>query len=181
MPIRPPESEREKQDALLAQGTWDACQLLLPPALRTAIERHPDDPAIPDKKSDRLGIVRVRLLPIKKQPSKFWSANWCFYEIGVGKYDGDGLCLGGVQFLQFAGNDPDGRARWTPHVTAMLKEIEDTNTLGSRFSPRNSSGVVTSQIATRYRPPNHKYFPVSQAAADLAWLITATLPRFQAL
>src|SRR5260370_24680556 len=100
MPTHPPKTDREMHDAGLATRTFNACRLLLPRPLRSEVEQHPDDPAIPDKKRERLDIVRIRILPVERRPSKFSNTTWCFYAIGVGRYACHRLCLGGIQCLQ---------------------------------------------------------------------------------
>ena len=169
----------DQQRAQLALDTWQKCQTLLPPTIAAKLEPASGDPGPPGKKPDQLRIIRLRILPTRAHmlPAGFWNKTWCFYEIGVGSY-GAGLCLGGVQFLQFSRSCGD--CKWLDAVSTILKDLQPKRP-GFLLEWEADRDAPRPQLYTRYNAKPHRYFPVALAAADLAWLIKQSLPRFEAL
>ena len=168
----------DQQAAALATDTWTKCLALLPKNLAANLNIHSSDPKRLRKKGT-LDIMRVRILPVQKAPVSFWSSAWCFYQIGIGTYDGSALCLGGVDFVQFSGQKVCGAGHWFKPVKDILAKLEAARPNVFSVDPRTD--IQCAIIGARYRAKPHKYFPVDLAAADLAWLIKQSLPRFEAL
>jgi hypothetical protein len=165
----------------IALETWDLCNQLLPNECGWTVAPHPKDPSLLQKKGHAPFVTQLRILPEPKQPVRFWSSSWCFYQILVGPADA-GTNLGGIQFLQFSGQDACGGGLWRKPVAAILRELQTRRPAEFSITELNDKGAIKPQLCTRYRMSSQcKTFPVEQAAADLAWLIQESLPRFQAL
>jgi hypothetical protein len=170
-----------QQQKDLANKTFELLQGILAklnPGLE--VTSVPKDPAFIPK--DRCkDVMRIRVLPKAKIPSGFWSTHGCFYEIGVGPYFP--LCLGGVQFFQYSQQQQCG-SRYAAEVGQILKQLQSLAPRGFLLGP-TSDGKFHFQ--RRYMASEFKgrkqvmLFPCAQAAADLAWLIAESAPRFATL
>jgi len=165
----------------VALATFDECLKILPSILQEAIYSPATDPrAI--KKGDT-DILSLRIFPKHKSPIRFWSSQWCFYEIGVGHYEahtGEGLNLGGISFVQFPFNERCGKGAYQSATLEILRRLQGEKP--SEFSLTEARHDKQATIfQRRYFITTHKTFPISVAANDLAWLIQKSLPQFQAL
>jgi hypothetical protein len=164
----------------LANDTWHLCQTLLSPGLSSTLKTAPRDPQ-PFKKGGT-NIVRLRILPQKKVPARFWDNTWCFYELGVGSYDNSALVLGGVAFLQFSDQQVCGDGLHQSAVRQILEHAHRQRANDFQLGDSSGGGATMPFLGRRYRAnPAQKFFPVELAANDLAWLINVTLPEFQKL
>lgn len=166
----------DREYAAIAVKTWEQCVHTLPTSLKTSLEIQSPDPKRFKKYGDSLDIMRLRLLPVKRAPKSFWSPKFCYYEIGIGPYDG-GLCLGGVQWIQFPNQKVCGANQWLPQVQSILNA---TNQKRPEFQIHSGIPELTAIQQFYYAKP-HKFFPSELAGKDLAWLIEETFPAFVAL
>jgi hypothetical protein len=172
----------EQQQRALALETYD---LLLQELKGTGIqvERHPKDPEFIAKSAGKdVMRIRVRVFPVERLPKGFWNAAACFYEIGVGPYEGRALCLGGVQFFQYAKQQRTGRCKYTQAVEKILKALVPKAPAGFALEPPTADGKF--HFENKYWAKDYGsgvMFPCEDAARDLAWLIEHSLPKFSAL
>jgi hypothetical protein len=163
-------------DIDLVRETWKVCQSLLPAKLAASLKAHAKDPAPLDKGATN--IIRLRILPEIRQPLKFWSGTWCFYEIGAGSYargPGEGLNLGGISFVQFPNQQVCGAGLYRQRVLQILNRLAATRQ--NDFTVQDATSI---HLARRYLV-QHRAFPYKIAGQDLAWLIAKSLPAFAAL
>ena len=159
----------------LALETWDECCRLLPQSLAENLVVPNADPEV--FKKGATDIMRLRVLPKRKAPLNFWSTSWCFYEIGIGTYDGT-LNVGGVQFVQFPFQKVCGSSRYWRQVINVLESLKDGRV--GEFQMLPSTGPGTPTLYQRfYRNRDFPLFPVTEAAQDLSWLLQKTLPQFE--
>ena len=170
----------DQQAADLARDTWTKCLALLPAPLAANLAPHSQDPKRLKKKGI-VDIMRIRILPVRKQPASFWNSTWCFYEIAVGSLDGSALCLGGVQFVQFSNNPRCGDCKWLLPVTAIIRDLQAKRPKDFITEFQADPTTPRPLISARYHAKPHKFFPPALAAEHLAWLIEESLPRFEAL
>jgi len=161
----------------LALAAWDECCRLLPQSLTGNLVIPKNDPA-PFKKG-ATDIMRLRILPRQKTPLNFWSASWCFYELGVGLYDGS-LNVGGLQFVQFPFQKMCGSGSYWRPVIGVLDSLKDGRAGGFQLLPASGRGSPT-LYQRFYRNRDFPRFPVAETAQDLAWLVQKTLPQFAVL
>jgi hypothetical protein len=172
---------RNPSNFAIALETWKACSEQLPQDCGWSVAAHPKDPSPLNKKGNAPFVTRLRILPETKHPNQFWSSSWCFYEILIGPVDG-GTNLGGVQFLQFSNQAVCGDGLWHQPVMQVLKALQQERPMDFSLTEFNDRHVRKPQLCTRYRmSPKCRAFPVDRAAADLAWLIQKSMPKFQAL
>lgn len=172
---------KNSESQRIALQTWEACRKQLPQGCDWSVAPHPKDPLPLNKKGNAPFVTRLRILPEPRQPSRFWSSSWCFYEILVGPIDG-GTNLGGIQFLQFSNQNACGAGAWHDPVMEILRNLHARRPKDFLLTEVNDKGVRKPQLCTRYRmSPQCKSFPVKQAASDMAWLIENSLPKFHAL
>ena len=166
----------------LAIETYNLTLGQLPPSLSGTTGKVSSDPqSIPFKKSGG-SIIRIRLLPIDRStPSTFWDTRWCFYEIGVGTYEGDHNCLGRVQFVMYPDNLKCGSGRHRGAVTQILSKLSAPAGGSYFFDPLGGPKQAALLSGFQYRTPPQTSFSPEVAARDLAWLIVETLPRFAVL
>jgi hypothetical protein len=166
----------------LARDTWQATLPLLPPAIAADLPTAAGDPALFRKYDDTISIARLRIVPDTKAPPYFWSRAKCFYELGVGKYDGSASVLGRVAFLQFTNQKVCGCGHYSRPVSEILKTLAQERPQDFAFSDRSPDAAPMPMLARLYRAgPTLPFFSPNLAAQDLAWLISETLPKFQRL
>jgi hypothetical protein len=170
------------QQTQLAQDTYD---LLLKDLKRIdpsiELKKNAKDPAFVPKAVCK-DVMRIRIFPRVRQPADFWDTKACFYEIGVGPYQGTALCLGGVQFFQYANQKRCGGGRHTAQVQKILKRMLTKAPKGFSLALPAVDGKF--HFEKRYSGKDYGrgvMFPCADAAADLAWLIANSLPQFSAL
>jgi hypothetical protein len=125
-------------------------------------------------------ICRLRILPVTKRPVRFWSSQWCFYEIGIGHYaahHGEGLNVGGITFVQFPFNQSCGKGRYLKPVLDVLRQLQAQRP--GEFSLTEAREKDATIFQRRYFISSFPNFPTSVAAKDLAWLVQKSLPKFQ--
>jgi hypothetical protein len=132
------------------------------------------------KYKGRINIMRIRMLPLKTA-GKFWDKRLCFYEIGVGIYEGNPNILGGISFLQFSGRQECGAGKHWQRVSEILHRTRSGRTTDFFLGVVSGKGERMPHLGRRYFKKRNKSLPTRTAAADLAWLIKETLPQFQAL
>lgn len=149
------------------------------------IVKPPSDPALIPKDNCK-DVMRIRVLPKKKLPTGFWGVSGCFYEIGVGRYapllgDSSSLCLGGVQFFQYPQQERYGGGQYETDVKVILKKLLAIAPKGFSLRAPETDGKFHFQ--KRYVASEHKgvLFPCNQAAEDLAWLVSESIPQFWAI
>jgi hypothetical protein len=166
---------KDAQSTLLS--VFDNCSAQFPKSITSNIQYARNDPQ-PFKKQNT-DIIRMRILPRKKAPVSFWSSTWCFYELGVGVYDG-ALTVGGVLFVQFPYQKVCGRGSYATPVADILRALGTGKE--SAFECHIPSGPGDCTTYKRlYRCKQFPIFSVDQATEDLCWLVSNTLPKFEAL
>lgn len=155
---------------------FERCQQQMPEKLAKNLVLPRGDPA-PLKKQDT-NILRLRVLPVRKVPEGFWNASWCFYEVGLGVYSGK-LTVGGVMFVQFPFQTACGNSRYWRPVISILQKLQQASPVFELTCASDNQRSTLFQRA--YRNKDFPFFPVKQAAQDLAWLIQETLPTFEAI
>lgn len=126
------------------------------------------DPACFEKGDSK--IFRGRILP--QRTKSIFDTNWCFYEVGVGRYAA-GRGAGGVGFVCFPENKKCGKGTHTATVSDLVTRYAAAHpsfTASERGSP--------AQYVFTYYPAMQ---PNNKPADDLAELITATLPQLERL
>jgi hypothetical protein len=152
---------------------FNKCQTRLDGRIADNLAVVGNDPAPLKKKNS--DILRMRVLPIERSPLNFWSATWCFYEVGLGMYGGKPT-TGGVSFVQFPLQRACGDSRYLQPVISILQDVQKNAT---EFAL--TTAPPSTQLQRVYRLKEFPYFSVEQAAKDLAWLIEKTLPAFEAI
>lgn len=86
---------QNSSDEQIAINTWNVCRSRLSPTLVGKLEPYKADPKRLRKYGGHLDIMRLRILPVRLEriPSDFWDPEWCLYELGVGLYPHQTLCL----------------------------------------------------------------------------------------
>ena len=157
-----------------AKETLDKTMSLLPEEISSELK------IVEPKTLTKGGINRMRGQICAKKTRGFWSATWCFFEVGVGSYKprpGEGLNLGAVAFCCFPFNKACGGGKYS-------KEIERILSRAHRERPEEFVLVRPDQAAgrafyVRERRYAGKSCPVDTAAKDVAWLIEQTFPAFE--
>jgi hypothetical protein len=163
----------------IAIETYDLTLSNLSPTLPDAVRRPPKDPH--HFKKEETDIVKTRLLPTERAPASFWSATWCFYEIGIGSYGIGRANFGGVQFVMFPDNQVCGGGAYRRGVTGVLDGLNPGRRRGFFCEPNGGSTGAAILCGFRYCLGAFTEFPMETAADDLAWLIKNTLRQFAAL
>lgn len=164
----------------MAMEVFDQAVAILPVRIGQDVAPHRSDPVPFKTKGSE--FMKLRILPRTKAPVRFWSSSWCFYEVGIGHYarrDGEGLNVGGIQFLQFSNNAQCGAGAYAKQVEAILTQLHGLRP-EFRLDRPGSGDQDHCSLERRYFVKQFAAFPVQVAAADLAWLIKESLSRFQA-
>lgn len=145
---------------------YDALKTRLPqPLLAKLIFKEPDYPTKGDSK-----IHRGRILP--QRIKSVFDASWCFYEIGVGRY-ATGSGAGGIGFVCFPKNKKCGEGVHSATVSDLITRYAAAHPTFNA-SKRGSASQCVFTYYPAMQPPN-------EPAANLADLITSTLPQLMAL
>ncbi|MCL4784606.1 MAG: hypothetical protein KJZ70_16345 [Bryobacterales bacterium] len=117
--------------------------------------------------------VRVGLAPDMRprRPRGFWDAEWCFYEIGVGKYSKPGRSK--VQFFMAGNNANCGSGAHNSAVHAILQKVASKRTDTAYHPIRGPKEYAWLEIHNQNAVPD----PVKMAY-DLVWIIAATYHDF---
>jgi len=161
----------------LAQVAWQTCLENLPPELRAALSPPKGDPQPhPTIKN----VARLRVLPRRKLPPTFWSSTSCFFEITIGIRSTTALVHGTVAFFQYPNKKACGSGRYYRPTIEILRSAEGRR---PEFHLDPTGGEKGAYIIFErgYAVKEFSAFPAVHAGEDLAWLITETLPRIQAL
>lgn len=162
-----------------ALATYDLTLQKLAPSLPRSVKKPVKDPQFSGKTGD--AIAKIRLLPLDRAPKSFWSSSWCFYEIGVGRYEIGRANFGGVQFVMYPNSKQCGSGRYLPGVTAILKSLKAGPRKGFFLNLSGGRSGAAILCGFHYCLGEFREFPVETAADDLAWLIQQTLGKFAAL
>jgi hypothetical protein len=169
--IREEEIAREQVQAILA-----AFESQHPDVART-VALAQGDPERPKPKV-RKGIDqwRARFLPCERVPQVFWHPDSCFYEVIAGElgphfHPSERVA---VQFLQASRQQSSGGGGYLKRVEGIVTEFANNNP-NFRVEPIGNENRYLKVIR------GYDRFDFATAAADLAFLIRATLPRFQSL
>jgi hypothetical protein len=113
---------KNQTQAALLEEVFQTTIRLLPEAIGRDLTLASRDPS--ELKKGGTDIHRMRILPRKKRPAQFWSSSWCFYEVGIGRYEpgsGEGLNLGGIQFFQNPNAQVCGKGKHSGGLIPILK------------------------------------------------------------
>jgi hypothetical protein len=172
----------EQQQKQLALETYDlVVKRLHARRPNLEVEKHDKDPAFIPKGKGK-DVMRVRVFPKKRLPKHFWNVDACFYEIGVGPYEGRAFCLGGVQFFQYAKQQRCGGGSYETAIESILRSLLPTAPKGFFFEPPSIERKF--HFEKQYSGKDYGpgvLFPCKDAANDLAWLIEQSLPKFFSL
>lgn len=147
------------------------------------VHPHPDDPGHLCKPQVGSDLVSIRLLPVNRSPKPFWNPKWCFYQISAGQVPsscGPQHTSGAIRFVQFPNQKVCGSGRHLSSVLQILQEIAVKHP-SWQFDTPHSTGGAGLFFGALYGVVRHPVLPVPEAAADLADLISQTLPPFAAL
>ena len=136
-------------------------------------------------------IHRIRLLPVRKLPSHFWSSTWCFYEISAGAFGelppgslvarrGQVLPVAQIQFFQAPNQKAFGSGHYRTPVERILRTVQAQRPDNWTFTPARP---LSSDQGWAYQHLIRRY-PASElesVADDLIWLIEQTLDQFAAM
>lgn len=142
----------------------------LPPDIKSALKFQPHE-------QDKFGVRSTLGIIFGKQRGKIWDRKWCHYALDFGPNRDHANRVGGVGFGCAVNQQTCGKGQ---HEAKLLEVAASFCKAHPQFhhSPRGSGWL---SIATWYPPLSAGGFPVSQAAQDLAVLITSTFAVFDAL
>jgi hypothetical protein len=175
--------------ATLVKQLRESFEDRLPANLRGRITSPLDDPTHIRRRD--FDIHRIRLLPVRKLPSRFWSSTWCFYEISAGAFGGlppgslvarrpQILPVAQIQFFQAPNQKALGDGHYRTPVEQILRSAQAQRPDDWTFTPArphsSDEGWAYQHLMRRYSAGE-----IGSVAEDLTWLIEQTLEQFAAM
>ena len=179
----------KNDDVSLVKQIRESFENRMPTSLRGRLVSPLEDPT-QIRRLD-FDIHRIRLLPVRKLPSRFWSSTWCFYEISAGSFGElppgsllarrpQVLPVAQIQFFQAPNQKAFGDGHFRKPVEQILRSVQALRPEDWTFSPVRSHagdpGWAYQHLIRRY-PAGE----IEAASEDLIWLIEQTLEQFAAM
>ena len=148
----------------------------LAPEFAKQLKAHRNDPTPVVKPDCGIDHWHIRILPNSKPsliPHRFWTSNWCFYEMGIGPNGGGGLETATCAFMWAPNQEKQGGGAYGRRVTEILEQTETASKGLFRIRWNGASQLLCYSF--------RGHLNADPIAAQMKWLIEHTLKRFQAI